>query len=986
MARFMTETTPAHWLKYLLFATFLQVSPWGRADELVDFVQPLLAEKCVRCHGGEDLKGEINLKKHSINSQLLSQPELVSTVLDTLELGQMPPEGEPDLSESDRSRMVVALKSILRKSVADTRPSPLPLRRLNRLQYNNAVKDIFQLRRDIFSLPEKLMTRQTQYLQTDLNEMPAKVEVTSHSMQPLPGLQRVNPFPKDLRASHGFDNQASQLTLSPLLLDTFLQLSVSILESPDFNEQNVGIWKTFFRAPPKDLDLTLEIRNRLTPFLGLAFRSAVSDETIDRYVAYTLASLDRGLPFSDSMKKTASAALSSPLFLYRSSSESDQTDLFELASNLSFFLWNSGPDQQLLDLAATGELKEPEILHKTIDRMFSDAKIERFLDAFPAQWMQLENVLAVTPDPKQNRYFRLDSNFPASLQMVLEPLLVFDMVFFENRPIRELINPPVVYQSDFLKTWYNSELKPPVVDRQRILAENKEKETSRQQLQATIESHQLALGAFRKSIRDRLLKKIKNEPDAQPPVDLKPYAAWEFNGDLTESIRSLDLEAHGGIEFIDDKVVLNHAYLLSKNLPIDLKAKTLEVWCEVHDLNQRGGGVMGIQGPGDFFDTIVLGERQDKHWISGSNGFSRTKDFPESTPETKIDKMLHLVMVYKQDGTTSLYRDGKPYGKPYRHGEATFPKDRSSVIFGLRHVPAADDRYLSVTIDKARLYDRALTPEEVAASASGNNFYVTEQQLRGALSEREKHTFEHLSESIAAAQTSFDRIPPSVDPAKAQEDAQRVFDDDLRQKLRSPLFERVAVNDPRYGGVITNAAMLSMTSGPTRTHPIARGAWIIEVILNDPPPPPPNDIPPLDEDAADMNLTIREKFSVHRENANCAGCHSRLDPLGFALENFDITGRWRDRYQNGRDVDATGTLMRKYEFSNVVQFKQALVNQRQRFAKAFTAHLLRYALARELTPADSIAIEEIVANTNQHDHSLRELIRELLLHRAFAGN
>ena len=986
MARFMTETPPAHWLRYLIVAALLQVSPWSRADEFKDFVQPLLAQKCVRCHGGEELKGEINLKQFNRGSQLLSQPELISNVLDILEADQMPPEGEPGLSESERSKLVVTFKSILRDSVAGIRPSALPLRRLNRLQYNNAVKDIFQLRCDVFSLPEKLMTRQTQYLQTDLNEMPAQVEVTSHSMQPLPGLQGVNPFPKDLRASHGFDNQASQLTLSPLLLDTFLQLSVSILESPDFNEKNVGIWKTFFRAPAKELDLTLEIRNRLTPFLGLAFRSAVPDETIDRYVAYTLASLDRGLPFSDSMKKTASAALSSPLFLYRSSGESDQTDSFELASNLSFFLWNSGPDQQLLDLAATRELKERQTLHKTIDRMFSDARIERFLDAFPAQWMQLENVLAVTPDPKQNRYFRLDGNFPASLQMVLEPLLVFDMVFVENRPIRELINPPVVYQSDFLKTWYNSELKPPGVDRQRILAENKEKETSRQQLRATIQSHQLALAAFRKSIRDRLLEKIKKDPEAQPPLDLKPYAAWEFNGDLTESIRSLDLEAHGEINFVDDKVVLNQAYLLSKNLPIDLKAKSLEVWCEVHDLNHRGGGVMGIQGPGDFFDTIVLGERRDKHWISGSNGFSRTEDFPESTPETKIKKMLHLVMIYAPDGTTSLYRDGQPYGKPYRHGEATFPKDRSSVIFGLRHVPAADDRYLSVTIDKARLYDRALTAEEVAASASGNNYYVTEQQLQTALSDQEKRTLEHLTESISAAQTSFERIAPSVDPAKAQENAQRVFDDELRRKLHSPLFERAAAKDPRYGGIITNAAMLSMTSGPTRTHPIARGAWIIEVILNDPPPPPPNDIPPLNEDAADKNLTIREKFSKHRENVNCAGCHSRLDPLGFALENFDITGRWRDRYQNGRDVDATGTLMRKYDFSNVVQFKQALVNQRQRFAKAFTAHLLRYALARELTPADSIAIEEIVANTDQHDHSLRAIIREIILHRAFVGN
>ena len=153
-------------------------------------------------------------------------------------------------------------------------------------------------------------------------------------------------------------------------------------------------------------------------------------------------------------------------------------------------------------------------------------------------------------------------------------------------------------------------------------------------------------------MRARLLAARKKNPRARKPIDLKPYAAWEFNGDLRDSIGSLDLNAHGKIEFKDGMVVLNKSYLESKKLPIDLKAKTLEVWLKVHDVNQKGGGVMGIQGPGDFFDTIVLGERKARHWISGSNGFSRTQDFPASTPEEKPNERLHLAMVYQADGTT----------------------------------------------------------------------------------------------------------------------------------------------------------------------------------------------------------------------------------------------------------------------------------------------------------------------------------------------
>ena len=201
--------------------------------------------------------------------------------------------------------------------------------------------------------------------------------------------------------------------------------------------------------------------------------------------------------------------------------------------------------------------------------------------------------------------------------------------------------------------------------------------------------------------------------------------------------------------------------------------------------------------------------------------------------------------------------------------------------------------------------------------------------------------------------------------------------------MRSRNFERVAASDPRYGGVITNAAMLSMTSGPKRTHPIARGAWIIEVIFNDPPPPPPNDVPPLKEDDSDKNLTIREKFAVHRKNPNCAGCHSRIDPPGFALENFDITGRWRDKYENGRDVDASGTLMRRHEFDGVVRFKELLVKENRRFAKAFTGHLLRFALSRELSPADSLTIDTIVDNTEKENYMLESLIREVILSDSF---
>ena len=240
-----------------------------------------------------------------------------------------------------------------------------------------------------------------------------------------------------------------------------------------------------------------------------------------------------------------------------------------------------------------------------------------------------------------------------------------------------------------------------------------------------------------------------------------------------------------------------------------------------------------------------------------------------------------------------------------------------------------------------------------------------------------------MQEALKQSQAALKKIPKPQDPKKQEQHAHRKFEDGIRKKLRSQTFQRVAASDPRYGGVITNAAMLSMTSGPQRTHPIARGAWVIEVIFNDPPPPPPNNVPPLEEDENSAKLTIREQFAKHRDNPDCAGCHARLDPLGFALENFDITGRWRDRYENGRDVDASGTLMRKHEFDGIVRFKAALVQENRRFAKAFTGHLLRFAVARELTPADSLTIDTIVSKTEGDGFKLKALIREVILSDSF---
>ena len=204
-------------------------------------------------------------------------------------------------------------------------------------------------------------------------------------------------------------------------------------------------------------------------------------------------------------------------------------------------------------------------------------------------------------------------------------------------------------------------------------------------------------------------------------------------------------------------------------------------------------------------------------------------------------------------------------------------------------------------------------------------------------------------------------------------------------QVQVQVFERVPLDDPRHGGIITNAAVMTMTSTPTRTQPITRGAWLNAVIFNDPPEPPPADVPPLPETDAEAlaKLTIRERLAEHRKRSDCSGCHNKIDPLGFALENYGPTGLWRDKYPNGREVDSSGVLFRQHEFQSIAQFKRGILQEKRRFLRGFASHLLSYGLGRELGPADSPALDDISAKAAAGEDRIRTLIKRVAMSAPF---
>lgn len=183
---------------------------------------------------------------------------------------------------------------------------------------------------------------------------------------------------------------------------------------------------------------------------------------------------------------------------------------------------------------------------------------------------------------------------------------------------------------------------------------------------------------------------------------------------------------------------------------------------------------------------------------------------------------------------------------------------------------------------------------------------------------------------------------------------------------------------PRVG-VLTQASVLSVTSYATRTSPVLRGKWILENILNSPPPPPPANVPALRDSSTEAGVTLRQQLEQHRSNTACAGCHSRIDPLGFAFENFDAIGRWRAT-DGALPIDAKGTLPDGETFSSPAELAAMLAKRPEPFVEGLTEKLMSYALGRDLKSADRMIAEEISQAAAKRNYRFSDLIIGIAMH------
>ena len=188
-------------------------------------------------------------------------------------------------------------------------------------------------------------------------------------------------------------------------------------------------------------------------------------------------------------------------------------------------------------------------------------------------------------------------------------------------------------------------------------------------------------------------------------------------------------------------------------------------------------------------------------------------------------------------------------------------------------------------------------------------------------------------------------------------------------------FRRVALPTETRGGLLGQGSILTVTSYGTRTSPVLRGHWLLENVLGAPPPPPPPNVPALPERGERGQATsVRERMEQHRKNPACASCHVRMDPLGFALENYDAIGRWRADSEAGTPIDAAGVLPDGTRFAGVVGLRDHLAAQPDEFVATVTEKLLAYALGRGVEFYDRPAVRRIVRESASNDHRWSSII------------
>ncbi|MFY0653925.1 MAG: DUF1592 domain-containing protein [Cyclobacteriaceae bacterium] len=404
-------------------------------------IRPILKDNCFKCHGNKKSRAGVNLEKYETIVHIFKDGERWLEVFDQIEAREMPPKKEPALGMKDYQTLVDGIDALLKKSLKVQNPGRVVARRMSHSEYQYTVEDLLGV----------------------------KFDAKKH-------------FPRDGSGGGGFDNQARALFMSPLKLERYYEATELIVNELSSDEnlwkkvvpneyrvtfwQKIGHWIMSLFVKDFQPDNTPEIAAKkvIVPLASKAYRRYLRSEEEDRLIGLfsnvyqAMDSLQNPVRFNFSIAQSIKAIFVSPNFLYRVEEENDkdtpfELSDFELASRLSYFLWCSVPDDELLQLANEEMLQDSLILEHQVKRMLEDPRSERFAKVFSSQWFGINKLIENTPiaDPEKFPEFT-----PAVRQaMYDEAISYFNHVLKESRDFMDLINSDYTFLNQELAQFYN---------------------------------------------------------------------------------------------------------------------------------------------------------------------------------------------------------------------------------------------------------------------------------------------------------------------------------------------------------------------------------------------------------------------------------------------------------------------------------------------------------------------------------------------------
>ena len=984
----------------------------AKAEPALIKIKPFLKQHCYECHSEHEREGDIRLDNLDIDLGKVTTLEVWQNVLDQLNLGAMPPAEQQQPEVEDAKQAIEVITASLGKAYENTRHTGghTVLRRLNRHELRNTLRDLLYLRGADYR-PGATGSKLTD------NNGNGSVERT--------GTDPLRFFPED-EEEDGFFNLGDRLVMSDFLLKLILQASEEALDQathleprPDASPLEFGGHLVTGRRNGEHLIET--VSREFNPEFDMLAQG------YERYGRLAPSELKRGVGFSAEYRITVEVSAH-----HR---DHPWQDMFSLDAN--------SPFQLCLNMADTGNrgIEGPTSTPLALWTIPADGKHHTFttttwMDEGWIPWIGWEN-------GQHDRNFRsekiVESYFPESYHP--RPDKKDDKAGHDQWPekmtrvlFREGYQGPHIRVhrltlTPIIPTW-------PPKSHTALYGTGSGTETEVRQLLG-----QFAQRAFRRPV---------TAAEIEPYVQLVLQQNANAIVNMQSGINDLEYKVYDGKwgKLPDFKNLtparigkLDQGYV---DLAVSRKEDYFAIVFTGSLHTDNAGQYLFEMASDDGARIIINGTTLLEH--DGLHGASHRKqkiDLPAGKHSIQIE-----YLAYGQPNSFRAGWSGPGFGhqrlsKESLHAQKSDKsRDRKpSLIRAMQDGYAAilcSPQFLYLKEEPGRLNDYQIAsrlsyflwssmPDTVLLELAGAGKLTTpselERQVERMLQDPKAAAFTHHFTSTWLRMDQLGKMPPSggdyqfyknlkVEPMLMEQvttffadvlDAdgriEEFIDSDhtymnstlakwiyKREGIRGDQLKRIALNDPRRGGIFTLPGVMTATANGVETSPVIRGSWLLENVLGTPPNPPPPDVEPLPTNTREAK-TVREQLELHRKHEACRSCHAKIDPMGFAFENFDVVGRWRDQYKRTRvPIDTTTTLSTGESITDIVEFKQMLKQRRIQIVQCLVTKMLTYAIGRRLDPTDRGELDKIVKLLGGKDARLRRMVHEVVKSDLFLTN